>query len=172
MKRLLVKYIDFLVRNIDDWFKEFLLIVIVLFIFDFFLMFLVSDVKLYGFLEIELIGKYFFFDDVDQQERVKVEWGKLKYDIFDWKIKIFKEIKEGIIKIREQLLILIEWCLFRILQMRCVFGLLYLCILKIVEVVLILFVFNVWFERGVSKIKLIKSRLRSRLKNDLFNFLL
>lgn len=65
MKRLLVKYIDFLVRNIDDRFKEFLLIVIVLFIFDFFLMFLVSDVKLYGFLEIELIGKYFFFDDVD-----------------------------------------------------------------------------------------------------------
>ena len=62
-----------------------------------------SDVKSYGLLEIKLIGKHFFPDDVDQQERVKAEWGKLKYDILDRKTKIPKEIKKGTTKTTEQL---------------------------------------------------------------------
>ena len=93
MKRLLVKYTDSLVRNIDDQFKESLPVVTALSIFDPLLMPSASDVKAYGLLEIELIRKHFFPDDVDQQERVKAEWGKLKYDILDWKTKIPKVIK-------------------------------------------------------------------------------
>ena len=73
-----------------------------------------------------MIGKHFFPDDFDQQERVKAEWGKLKYDIFDWKTKIPKEIKEGTTKSTEQLPTPAEWCLSRILQMRCALGSLYL----------------------------------------------
>ena len=122
MKRLLVKYTDSLVRNIDDQFKESLPIVTVLSIFDPLLMLSASDVKSYGLLEIKLIGKHFFPDDVDQQERVKAEWGKLKYDILDWKTKIPKEIKEGNTKTTEQLPTPTEWCLSRILQMRCALG--------------------------------------------------
>ena len=56
--------------------------------------------------------------------------------------------------------------------MQCAFGSLYPCISKIAEVALALPVSNAWPERGASKIKLIKSRLRSRLKNDLLNSLL
>lgn len=56
--------------------------------------------------------------------------------------------------------------------MRCALGSLYPCISKIAEVALALPVSNAWPERGASKIKLIKSRLRSRLKNDLLNSLL
>ena len=51
-------------------------------------------------------------------------------------------------------------------------GSLYPCISKIAEVVLALPVSNSWPERGASKIKLIKSRVGSRLKNDLLNSLL
>ena len=170
MKRLLVRYTDSLVRNIDDRFKESLPIVTALSIFD--PLFMSSDVKSYGLLEIELIGKHFFPDDVDQQERVKAEWGKLKYDILYWKTKIPKEIKEGTTKTTEQLPTPTEWCLSRILQMRCALGSLYPCISKIAEVALTLPVSNAWPKRGTSKIKLIKSRLRSRLKNDLLNSLL
>lgn len=103
MKRLLVKYTDSLVRNIDDRFKESLPVVTALSIFDPLLMPSAGDVKSYGLLEIELIGKHFFPDDVDQQERVKAEWGKLKYDILDWKTKIPKEINEGTTKTTEEL---------------------------------------------------------------------
>lgn len=42
----------------------------------------------------------------------------------------------------------------------------------IAEIALALPVSNAWPERGASKIKLIKNRLRSRLKNDLLNSLL
>ena len=82
------------------------------------------------------------------------------------------EIKEGTTKISEQLPTPTEWCLSRILQMRCALGSLYPCISKIAEVALALPVSNAWPERGASKIKLIKSSLRSPLKNDLLNSLL
>ena len=141
-------------------------------IFDPLLMPSASDVKSYGLLDIELIGKLFFPDDVDQQERVRAEWGKLKYDILDWKTKIPKEIKKGIRKTTEQLPTPTEWCLSRILQMRCALGSLYPHISKIAEVALTLPVSNAWPERGASKIKLIKSMLQSHLKNDLLNSLL
>ena len=172
MKSLFVKYTDALMKNIDDRFKESMPVVTALSIFDPLLMPSAGDVKSYGLLEVELIGKHFFPEDVDQQERVKAEWGKLKYDILDWKTKIPKEIKEGTTKTTEQLPTPTEWCLSRILQMRCALGSLYPCISKIAEVALTLPVSNAWPERGASKIKLIKSRLRSRLKNDLLNSLL
>lgn len=42
----------------------------------------------------------------------------------------------------------------------------------VVEVFFVILVLNVWFERGVSKVKLIKNRLRSFLKGDMLNFLM
>ena len=100
--------------------------------------------------------------------------GKLKYDIMDWKIKMPTEIKEGATKSKstEQLPTPTEWCLSRIMQMRSAFCPLYPCISMIAEIALALPVSNAWPERGASKIKLIKNRLRSRLKNDLLNSLL
>ena len=169
---MLVNYTDALIRNIDDRFKESLPVVTALSIFDPVLMPSVGDFRSYGLAEIELVAKHFFPEQDDLQERVKAEWGKLKYDIRDWKIKMPAEIKEGTTKSAEQLPTPTEWCLSRILQMRCAFGLLYPCISKISEVALALPVSNAWPERGASKIKLIKSRLRSRLKNDLLNSLL
>ena len=59
----------------------------------------------------------------------------------------------------------------RILEMPCALRSLYSSISKIAEVALALPVSNAWSERGASKIKLTKSRLRSRLKNDLLNSL-
>lgn len=50
-----------------------------------------------------MVAKHFFPGQDDQQERVNAEWGKLKYDISDWKIKIPAEIKEGTTKSAEQL---------------------------------------------------------------------
>ena len=125
-----------------------------------------------GTQEIELLAKHFFPEDDDQQERVKAEWGKLKYDILDCKGKVPTKIKEGTTKSTEQLPTPTEWCLSKTLQMRCVHGSLYPCNAKICEVALALPVSNAWPERGTSKIKLVKNRLGSRLKNDLLNSLL
>lgn len=170
MKCMLVKYTAALVGNIDDRFKESMPVLTALSIFDPLL--IPNDIKEYGHAEIELTTKHFYPEENDQQERVKAAWGKLKYDIRDWKTKIPKEIKEGTKKSTEQCPTPTEWCLSRILQMRCVLGSLYPCMSKIAEVVMALPVSNAWPERGASKIKIIKNRLRSRMKNDLLNSLL
>ena len=133
-----------------------------------------ADVTSYGNTEIELIGKHFFPEEKDQQQRLQAEWGRLKYDILDWKIKMPTEINEGATKSKstERLPTPTEWCLSRIILLRCAFGPLYPCISEIVEIALALPVSNAWPKRGASKIKLIKNRLRSRLKSDLLKSLL
>ncbi|CAB4013808.1 zinc finger 862-like, partial [Paramuricea clavata] len=140
MKTMLVKYTNALIRNLDDRFKESLPVLTALSIFDPMLTPSAAGAfKTHGNAEIELIAKHFFPEQDEQQERVKAEWGKLKYDLRDWKTKIPAEIKEG--KVTK-------------------------------EVALVLPVSNAWPERGASKLKLVKSRLRSCLKNDLLNSLL
>ena len=122
-----------------------------------------ANVTSYGFTEIELIGKHFLPQERDQQDRLKDEWGNLKYDNLDRKAKLPTEIKEGTAKSNstEQLPTPTEWCLSRIMQMRSAFVPLYPCICKIAETALALPVSNAWPERGASKIKLIKNRLQS-----------
>ena len=57
----------------------------------------------HGLTEIELTGKHFFPEGDGQQEGMKAEYGKLTYDILDWKTKIPREIKEGTTQQTEQL---------------------------------------------------------------------
>lgn len=103
---------------------------------------------------------------------MKAEWSQLKYNIHDWKLKIPKAVKEGSKENSEQLPTPTERCLLRILQMQCAFGSLYPYFSRIGETVLSLPVSNAWPERGASKIKLIKTRLRNQMKNDILNSLL
>lgn len=65
-------------------------------------------------------------------------------------------------------MIFIEWFINKLLINRNVFRS-YFEVFKLVEIVVVIFVSNVWFERGVSFMKYIKSRLRFCLKFDLFN---
>lgn len=95
---MLVTYTNALIRNMDDRFKESLPVVTALSIFDPLLMPSAGDFTSYGLAEMELIAKHFFPGQIDEQERVKAEWGKLKYDIRDWKTKMPAEIKEGATK--------------------------------------------------------------------------
>ena len=102
MKVMLVGYTHSLIRNIDDRFKASLPVVTSWSIFEPLLAPTTADVMSYGNAEIELIGNHFFPEEMDQQQRLKTEWGKLKYDIMDWKIKMPTEIKEGATKERLQ----------------------------------------------------------------------
>lgn len=47
----------------------------------------------------------------------------------------------------------------------------YMCffLIKVVELIFIMLFFNVWLERGVLKVKIIKIDFRNRFKNDLLN---
>lgn len=73
-----------------------------------------------------------------------MEWKKLKYDLLLWKEYILKDIVDG------KKGIFIEWLLKRVLVMKLIFGQFYLRFVQVVEVVFVIFVFNVWLERGVK----------------------
>jgi len=65
-----------------------------------------------------------------------------------------------------------EWCLTKIIEYKheCY----HMCpkLIKVVEIVLTVPVSNAWPERGASKVKLVKTNLRNKLKNDKLDGLL
>ena len=156
MTKLKKKYIASLVTHIDERFRESTPLIGAFAVFD--PMLVPNDVNDYGSEEIEVIAHH-FFKETDEKAMFKAEWGKFKFDMKEWK-KSFKVTPDQSPT---------EWCLQRILQMRSCYGPMFPCLSYIAEVILSLPVSNAWPERGASKIKLIKSRLRNRMKNDLLN---
>ena len=65
-----------------------------------------------------------------------------------------------------------EWSLKRLLAMKATFGQFYPRSVQVVEAALAIPVSNAWPERGASQLKLIKTRIRSQIKNDLLASLL
>ena len=65
-----------------------------------------------------------------------------------------------------------EWSLKRVLAMKSTFGQFYPRSVQVPEAALAIPVSNAWPERGASQLKLIKTRIRSQIKNDLLASLL
>ncbi|XP_062606711.1 uncharacterized protein LOC134268468 [Saccostrea cucullata] len=66
----------------------------------------------------------------------------------------------------------LEWCLGEIMKHKNEYN--YMCpyLTKVVQLILTMSLSNAWPERGASKVKIIKTDLRNRLKNDMLNGLL
>lgn len=65
-----------------------------------------------------------------------------------------------------------EWSLKRVMATKSTFEQVYPRSVQIAEAALALPVSNAWPERGASQLKLIKTRIRSQIKNDLLASLL
>jgi hypothetical protein len=65
-----------------------------------------------------------------------------------------------------------EWCLFKLMKMRATSVALLPLTMYIVEDLLTMPISNAWSERGASKVRIIKTRLRSRLKNPMLECLM
>ena len=186
MKDLLRVYTSSLITNIEDRFKETLPLLNALGVFN---PLLIPDdttqLSRHGAKEINIIADHFatgierFTSEESRQkkEKILVEWQRLKYDLKSWKAIIPDEVKsgrrsqnemEGGIHQRKPLTPT-QWALDRLMRMRCELGHLYPELQFIAEVIISLPVSNAWPERGASKVKLIKTRLRSSMKNDLLN---
>lgn len=65
-----------------------------------------------------------------------------------------------------------EWCLTRIVKQKHEYE--HMCpkLTRLAELVLTIPVSNAWTERGASKVKIIKTDLRNRLKNDMLEGLM
>ena len=105
---------------------------------------------------IQVLAKRYF---PDQQDRLLAEWNILKYHMKEMAIPA--DVKEG------KTTMPAEWCMSQLMKQRSSFLALLPLLMHIVEIALTMPISNAWPERGASRVKLIKTRLRSRLTNKM-----
>jgi hypothetical protein len=119
----------------------------------------------YGEDAVEIIHQQFLSEGYTQSlAEVKAEWHLMKYHIAEKKRQIPVNASDDITPL--------EWCLSEIMKHKNEYN--YMCpyLTKVVELVLTMPLSNAWPERGASRVKIIKTDLRNRLKNDMLNGLL
>jgi len=120
----------------------------------------------YGKTEMNVIGEQFFAslpneDRKTKKEELQAEYGKFKYDLASWKAKIPPKCQPNTEQPPE--VTATTWCLQKQVKM----GHFYEELSFVAEIILSAPVTNVWPERGASALKRIKTRLRSKLGDDM-----
>ena len=162
MRNLLLKYVSTLKENIDLRFQNTLPLLGALSMFDPTLIpSSVSELPSYGVDSIKVLAKHYF---PDQQDRLLAEWNTLKYHMKEMTLPA--DVKEG------KTIMPAEWCMCQLMKQRSSFISLLPLLMQIVEIALTMPISNAWPERGASQVKLIKTRLRSRMSNDMLACLL
>lgn len=111
-------------------------------------------------------------DQEDKTEELKCEWKKFKYNLLQLKGEIPRDILhppkiQNLISVTPT-----EWALHQMLSQRSTYQHFMPGLLQIAEVCLSLPISNAWPERGASAMKRLKTRLRSRIKNDMLQSLM
>ncbi|XP_078585336.1 zinc finger protein 862-like [Branchiostoma floridae x Branchiostoma japonicum] len=163
---LVHKYTDALCENIDRRFAGSLPVMSALSIFD-------PEAlptpqsplfSSYGSDKVDVLAAHFFEESQEQQNELRAEWGKFKYDLHtNLKSQLQSDTLTGSAT---------QWCLERIIALKTSYGHVFPLLVHIAKVALVLPLSNAWPERGASKVKLIKNRLRTRLGGDMLNALL
>ena len=168
LQGILQKYTKALVKNIDKRFNTSLPVLSAFSIFDPMLIPNRQSTAFHshGHAEVGVLADHFFVDDESEADEFKTEWKKLKYDLLSWRDQIPKETVDGKQGTPT------EWSLKRVMAMKSTFGQFYPRSVQVVEAALPIPVSNAWPERGASQLKLIKTRIRSQIKNDLLASLL
>jgi hypothetical protein len=150
-------YVQALVSNLDDRFKE------AFSIFDPCLLPDKSDqsFKNYGYAKLESLGSHFFVGE-ETNDELLAEWVTFKYHMTKIKVDL-KEEKKSTEVVLQRLM-----SLKNPLDNKYIFSKL----AHIAAIILSLPVSNAWPERGASALRRIKTRLRSRLKDNMLSELL
>jgi hypothetical protein len=156
-------YVQALVSNLDDRFKEAAPLLAAFSIFDPCLLPDKSDqsFKNYGNAKLESLGSHFFVGE-ETNDELLAEWVTFKYHMTKIKVDL-KEEKKSTEVVLQRLM-----SLKNPLDNKYIFSKL----AHIAAIILSLPVSNAWPERGASALKRIKTRLRSRLKDNMLSGLL
>ena len=124
----------------------------------------------YGNVNGKLLAQRYFDTDSDRKQFLD-EWQVLKYDLVKWKKELPDEVRKppgG----KDPTITPTDWCLKKLLQLKDLAPFNLPLVAKVANAVVSLPVSNAWPERGASALKLLKTRLCSRMQNDLLNTLL
>ena len=136
-----------------------------------------STFKGYGVKDIGVIANHFYQDmeeeaKSEKKEELLCEWRKFKYNL----LTIENEIPDEILHPPEKKYLITqtptEWALEYLMKMRCSLQYLFPLLSEVAELCLSIPVSSAWPERGASCVKRSKTRLRSRLNNDMLEALL
>lgn len=175
MQGLSQKYVTALIQNFEQRFASSCNVISALSIFDPLSVpeYEADGFQEYGTAEVNILVKYFF--QIETQEVQKLKTEKLltershtKYHVNDNIKKIIPvEVKSGSSRTTTT-----EWFLLHLLKDKSSFVTFFPLLLYIAEVVVTLPVSNACPERGASVVKNVKTRLRSRLQNEMLQAIL
>ena len=116
------------------------------------------------------MAKQYFDTDSDRKQFLD-EWQVLKYDLVKWKKELPDEVRKPPSG-KDPTMTPTDCCLKKLLRLKDLAPFNLPLVAKVANAVVSLPVSNAWPERGASALKLLKTRLRSRMQNDLLNTLL
>ncbi|PFX15667.1 hypothetical protein AWC38_SpisGene20108 [Stylophora pistillata] len=125
----------------------------------------------YGSKDVEELVKHYSSSEEDCQQ-LKDEWRFFKYELIQWRNEIPDQIKLPTNSKDRPVITPTDWCLQQLLTTNSLSPCNLSLLAKVAEYIVSLPVSNAWPERGASALKLIKSRLRSTLKNDMLSCLM
>ena len=121
-----------------------------------------TDFQLYGQQDVNTFSTH-FLENEDDAKQLQAEWNNFKYELSAWHIpQLVHNAKQAPV----------EWVLTQLRKQSYSYRGPYPLLMKVVEALIVIPVSNAWPERGASKVKLIKNRLRSRLNSDMLNALM
>lgn len=109
-----------------------------------------------------------YFDTHSDRKQCLDECQVLKYDLIKWK-KEFPDKARKPPGGKDPTRTPTDWCLKKLLQLKDLAPFNLPLVAKVTNAVVSLPLSNAWPERGASALKLLKTRLRSRMQNDLLN---
>lgn len=165
LENLLKNYVNALVKNITKRFKDATPVLTAMQVFhktaippkesD--------DFMEYGQEYIDVLACHYYPGDEVNQAQLQAEWKLLKYDLITWKLP--PTVKDGKLSCA-------EWVMQQLVKQKFSYRGHFPLMITVIEALLVIPVSNAWPERGASKVKLIKNRLRSLLKGDMLNSLM
>ena len=164
------KYITSLVANVEARFASSSPLLAALKIFDPLTVPETSGLgfNVYGNRDIATLAQHFFQADNDASQKTRsskllAEWNQMKFNINEnIKPNIPIEIKTGTSNTTST-----QWFLSHLMKSKSEYQPFFGELLLIAEAAITLPVSNAWPERGASALKIVKSRCRSRLQNDM-----
>ena len=170
MQGLLHRYVDALKRNIDERLSESIPVLEAMTVFDPLLIPQRGSCTFtaHGTQQVKILSGHFHPGDSSVQESILAEWGKLKFDLLEWMKIMPEDIKTRETKPAKEKAVIptaLEWTVQIMVQRRSVYGVVFPFLLGLVLKLMSLPLSNAWPERGFSKMKLLKDRLRSRMSN-------
>jgi len=165
------KYIDSLIKNIGKRFES-LQSNGVLLAFTIFDPILVPEIEDAGFKacgqdKVKVLASHFFRADEGANDRLQSQWSQMKYHVNEnIKAAIPEEVRNG--KSGSST----AWFLSQVMKNKVNYQPFFDMLLHIAKVALILPVSNAWPERGASAMKLVKTRCRNSLQNEMLEALL